>query len=240
MKNVAIHLPVWKRKRCQLMAYDTLDRLRAVLLDLGYDSYVVVGGSNRVDKGIAEEKGHKFLMLPNKPVGRKFHEISRYIYKQHNFDIFMEFCSDNCVTSDYLRKAVQAIEDGYDMACSDAFQTTSWTTRKCYWFTGGNSNVARLTPYSVVDFFMRKHNFIYDLRKNRRLDHSFAARLRRKNMKIKKVEWDAYPPIVDVKDEFSMNPLESYKKRDGSNLVPLTGDFPEFYNHHPLWPLQEK
>ena len=226
MRTIAIHLPVYKRKRCQIMAYETLERLRSVMLELGYDSYVVVGGSTTLDRGIAEEYGHKYLMLPNQPVGRKFHEISRYIYRQRNYDIFMEFCSDNCVTSEYMRRAIQAIDEGWEMACSDAFQATSW--------------VARLTPASVVEYFMRKHNFIYDLRKNKRLDHSYAKLLRNKKMKIKKVEWEGYPPIVDVKDDLSMNPLSSYRKRDGSNNVPLTGDFPELYNQHPLWQPQEK
>ena len=71
MKVVAIHLPVFKRKKCALMAYDTSERLRNEMLALGYDSYCVVGGSSDFDRELCRSYGHDFIMIPNHPVGQE-------------------------------------------------------------------------------------------------------------------------------------------------------------------------
>ena len=80
----------------------------------------------------------------------------------------MEFCSDNCVTPGYMEKALEWIERT-DLCDTDAFQTCSWDDPGGYWFTGGCSNVARLTSSKVVNQILQVGT-LYDLRIDSRID----------------------------------------------------------------------
>ena len=89
MKTIAIHATAWKRPEITRIAWTALNRVRDQFYEKGYESFVVVGVSEKEHQALAREFGFETIMLPNNPVGLKFNRTARQIVMNYKFDYFM-------------------------------------------------------------------------------------------------------------------------------------------------------
>lgn len=251
MKKIAIHATAWKRPEITRIAWTALNRVRDQFREKGYESFVVVGVSEKEHQALAREFGFETIMLPNNPVGLKFNRTARHIVLNHQFDYFMEYCSDNILRIDYVDKVTALIDQGIDYIAMNQFYIVDAETKDVLLFgkpdnvKGGISNVGRITPRWLVMKTWRRTNMLYNIRINKRLDRSFHMN----HWNLWKVEpyilKDPTPLIVDIKDKDSMNGFDDFKKLIGrfpqTNVV---GEFPELApefqpDNNPSWQQQE-
>lgn len=251
MKTIAIHATAWKRPEITRIAWTALNRVRDQFLEKGYESFVVVGVSEKEHQALAREFGFETIMLPNHPVGLKFNRTARQIVMNYKFDYFMEYCSDNILRIDYVDKVTELIDQGIEYIAMNQFYIADVESKDVLLFgkpdnvKGGISNVGRITPRSLIMKTWRRTNMLYDIRINKRLDRSFHMN----HWNLWKVEphilKDPTPLIVDLKDKDSMNGFDDFKKLIGrfpqTNVV---GDFPELspefqLDKLPSWQQQE-
>ena len=234
MKTIAIHATAWKRPEITRIAWTALNRVRDQFREKGYESFVVVGVSEKEHQALATEFGFHSIMLPNKPVGLKFNRTARDIVMNHKWDYYMEYCSDNILRLDYVDRVTELLAQGIEYIALNQFYIVDMETQEALLFgkpdnmKGGISNVGRITPRSLILKTWRRTNMLYDIRANKRLDRSFHMN----HWHLWKVEphiiKDATPLIVDLKDKDSMNGFADFKKLLGrfpaTNVV---GEFPE-------------
>lgn len=251
MKTIAIHATAWKRPEITRIAWTALNRVRDQFREKGYESFVVVGVSEKEHQALAREFGFETITLPNNPVGLKFNRTARHIVLNHRFDYFMEYCSDNILRIDYVDKVTELIDQGIEYIAMNQFYIVDVESKDVLLFgkpdnvKGGISNVGRITPRSLIMKTWRKTNMLYDIRINKRLDRSFHMN----HWNLWKVEphilKDPTPLIVDLKDKDSMNGFDDFKKLLGrfpqTNVV---GEFPELspefqLDKLPSWQQQE-
>lgn len=249
MKMIAIHTTAWKRMEVTRIAWKALNRVREQFREHGYDSFVVVGVSEPAHHELAAEFGFKSVNVQNKPVGYKFNRTARHILQMKvPFDYFMEYCSDNILSEDYVPKAVALLEDGKDYIAMNQFYICDMPSGEVRTFgtpetkKGGISNVGRITAAKHVIRTWRKTGMLYDIRANRRLDRSFHMNLYhlwRIEPHIIKTE---HPLIVDLKDDDSMNKYKGFEVFEGRfPLSSVVGKFPELpakfdtHKNQPSW-----
>lgn len=240
-KSIAIHLPVFRRYDAQVLSYDTLTRLRTVYEKLGYTTTLYVVGSQSQDRELAEMyNADGYIQRANRPLGAKFNALVQHmIEEQPDFDYFMEWTSDNCVTSGFVKAFHAALKSGADVAYTDAFYVTTLERTNGLIFSGGNSNVGRITKGSVIRKAFAKHGELYSTYRNTRLDVSMLSLVKKYTRDIVCVDRGDTPMLLDVKDVLSMHSFDSYKGR-GRKIVPLIGDFPEYEKHNELWRKQQE
>lgn len=235
-KRIAVHVPVFKRWKEQAMSYDCLERVLREFRELGYSTEVYVAGTEARDIDMANERGYKTLHVANRPVGRKFHELLMYM-RRDPWDYLMEWCSDNCVVSGWSAMVHDVLTMNADVVYTDAFYITRFSDKKAMIFEGGNSNVGRITTREIVEKCIERHGYCFEPRKHRRIDYSYA-RLFMKYANSMLCLGRTTPILIDVKSELNINGWDSYSKN--RETVSLTGDFPEYFKHHPLWQQQQE
>ena len=226
MKTIAIHICAYNRRPQTRIAYTALERTREEFRSHGYTSYVVVGVSNERDAELAREFGYEPFYVANNPLGNKFNEVAKYIAKRKDFDWFMEYCTDNILDPKYTELAVEAIENGKQYIGTRSFYCVEWKSGEARIFTGGLSNVGRLTHGSRIHRAYQKWGMFYNRRLARHMDSDYNHRIRRFG-EPHCIKHDT-PLIVDLKDDSNINNYHTFAAHPLKyKVVPLEGTFPE-------------
>ena len=236
--DIVVHLPVNGRKHEFKMALKGLDRLLDEFAALGYTSHVVVGGSGQSDHKLAKEFGHEYIHLKNHPVGKKFNDLAKHIVRNHQFDWYMEFCSDNVISPGYAKLVHEQIQSGATGVALRYFYCVELRGTACKKFGPGCSNVGRFTKRQAVVKEYRKTGELYPAYRENKLDAAFRRRMV-KNWGVEYAQVDSEDNVmlIDVKGAVNINPMSNFRAYPS---VPLEGEFPEYYEINRAWPQQEK
>lgn len=224
------------------MAARALKRLLGEYEEMGYTWEVYAAGTTDRDLEICLSHGFTTIRTANTPVGKKFNDLALYMYREEkDAEWYMEYCSDNVCRPGYARAIQDKIDEGYDMVLTREFYMVHKIHGGCKRFTGGASNVGRMTRWETFEKVMKRYGMAYEPRFNSRLDQNFRKRCKNVKARMGFVDLaDDIPYVLDVKSEASMHKFRAYNGKRFP-VVSLQGDFPEFHEIHKQWPRpQEK
>ena len=241
--KIAVHFPTYKRYKEADMAAKALKRLLHEYEALGYTWEVYAAGTTERDIELCQSHGFTTIQVANTTAGHKFHTLAKHIYDNVDFDWFMEYCADNVCRPGYAQAVQDEIDKGADMVGTCSFHMATWHDSKIKTFTGGYSNVGRMTKGGYVHRAFRRYGMMYEPRYKKRLDQNWRKRVRALKGKIATVQMhDRGPWVLDVKTQLSMHGMNDYPSIPlVEGFVTLDGLFQEFEEIHQSWqPQQEK
>lgn len=235
MKKIAIHLPINGRLNIARVAIAALERTRQQLLELGYSSTVHVAGATQPERDLADEYDYEFYAVRNQPLGYKFNQLAKSMH-QTRWDYYMEYGADNVLSTEYAKRAAELLDAGTPaFGLRDFYILDEAGKKPPLLFTGGFSNIGRITARAHTEKILNKRGELYPWRLKRRLDSAFY--------KIHSRYFEAHTPIpsetpllVDIKGPTNLNPYDDFPNR---KPVYLTGEFPEVTQQE-KWQPQEK
>ena len=245
-RALAVMLPVHKREKVAQIACKCLERVLSELKEHGIDSRVLVVGNEKWAEDMAQSKGWKYLRQNNASVGSKFDAGARYIVDKWGEwgTHFMEFCSDNIVSTHFTELVKDSILQNKDHSVTtNAFYIMNDETKEVRLFhVGVGTNVGRVTKMGVLRAMRNRGDgklFCHGIKRG--LDRSFRVRMQKVTGRRPRLHDIAVPYIIDVKDRDSMHGWHRFaSKPEQFPLVEIEGIFPELPQLLNPWPPQEK
>lgn len=244
MKSIAIHLCSHQRHETAVVAYGALKRLCAQFEHKGYRTKIYNACSDAEDVRLAKSYNHETLLVPNRPLGKKFDTLLKHIYQSNaGWDWLLEYGSDNILDVEYVDKAIEAMAAGHTHICLNSFYITKLTDPSralLFHRPNATSNIGRLTHRKHIAATYRKHGYVFDHRKERGVDSDSHARVKRSGRVSTHFIQVRQPLLVDIKDAGSLHDYHSFaQKPQNYPAVPLAGNYPEIQPQN-TWQLPEK